>query len=114
MRGLCEDITIDSMFVLEEKVYVFRVDKYWVFEFNQENSEQPLGTLIEGNVEIESKWKGINGTDNRFTIHDNKIVAISSDKWNEMQPNGDITKSEDILPENFDEGLDEQVQIILL
>ena len=104
MMGLCEDITIDSMFVFESKVYVFRVNKYWVFELNQQNSNQPLGPLIEGNIEISSKWKGIDGTDNRFTIHNNKIVAISDNKWTEIQPNGDVIESQDILPEKSDQG----------
>ena len=99
---LCEDIVIDSMFVLEEKVYVFRVDKYWVFELNRQNNDRPLGPLIEGNLKINNKWKGIDGNKNRFTIHDNKIVAISGNKWTEMEPNGDITESKEILSENFE------------
>ena len=90
------------MFVLENKVYVFRVDKYWVFEYNKQNSEKPLGLLIEGNLEISSKWQGIDGNDNRFTVHKNKIAAISGQKWTEMEPNGDISESQDILPENYD------------
>ena len=105
-RGLCENIVIDSMFILEEKVYIFRADKYWVFELNAENSDQPLGPLIEGNVDISNKWKGIEGKENRFTIHDNKIVAISYEKWTKMELNGDIIKSEDIIS---DQGPDSKV-----
>ena len=109
MNSLCEDIQIDSMFVFEEKVYVFRVDKYWIFRFNRNNKERPLGPLIEGNIKISDKWKGIDGNDNRYTIRDNKIVAISYDKWTEMKPNGEIIKSETILPEKVETGEGSQV-----
>ena len=102
MRILCGDLSIESMFVLEEKVYVFRVDKYWIFEFNAQNTEHPLGPLIEGNIKISDKWKGIDGSDNRFTIHNNKIVAISSHKWTEFEINGEISKSENILGPSFE------------
>ena len=100
MKILCEDLSIESMFVLEEKIYVFRVDKYWVFEFNAQNIEYPLGPLIEGNIKISDKWKGIDANHYRFTIRDNKIVAISYDKWNVLELNGDIIGSENIEPEN--------------
>ena len=112
--SLCEDIEIDSMFVFEDKVYIFRVDKYWVFEFNVEKSDQPLGPLIEGDVDISNKWKGIDGKENRFTIRDNKIVAISYEKWTEMEINGDIVKIEDIVPEKTNQETSEVLLFIRL
>ena len=89
------------MFVLESKVYIFRVDKYWVFEYKKQNNEQPLGLLIEGNLEISSKWQGIDVIDNRFTVHNNKIVSISGNKWTELKPNGEVDKAYEITIENL-------------
>ena len=94
------------MITFEEKVYVFRFDKYWVFRLNAKNTDKPLGHLIEAKLDIGFKWKGIDGNKSKFTIRDNKIVAISSDKWNELEPNGEITKSEEVLPQNLDEDSD--------
>ena len=100
------------MFVLQNKVYIFRLDKYWIFELNVDNKEKPLGPLIEGDIKTEDKWKGIDGNKNRFTTHENQIVAIDGHKWTEMQPNGQITKTENILPENIEPGKDDnQVNI---
>ena len=108
MRDLCSDITIDSMFTLKDRVYIFRKDKYWEFKYNQQNSDQPLGQLIEGSIEIHNKWKGYT-PDDRFTVHDNQIVAVSGQKWIEMKPNGQISKTEDISTENFETPSDSQV-----
>ena len=91
------------MFVLQNKVYVFRFEKYWVFEYNEANSEQPFGPLIDGNLEIESQWKGIDGNKNRFTVNDNKIVSIGDKKITKLEPNGKITKTEEIDEENVDD-----------
>ena len=91
------------MFVLQNKVYVFRFEKYWVFEYNEANSEQPFGPLIDGNLEIESQWKGIDGNKNRFTVNDNKIVSIGDKKITKLEPNGKVIKSEELNVENFEE-----------
>ena len=84
------------MFVLQNKVYIYSEEKYWIFQYNEANSEQPLGPLIEGNVEIENQWKGIDGNKNRFTVKDNKIVSIGENKITELEPNGNVIKSEEI------------------
>ena len=91
------------MFVLQNKVYVFRFEKYWVFEYNEANSEQPFGPLIDGNLEIESQWKGIDGNKNRFTVNDNKIVGIGENKIIELETNGKVIKSEELNVEKFEE-----------
>ena len=112
LKDLCDDIEIDSMFELEDKVYVFRVDKYWVFKTNV-NKEKPLGPLIEGNIKISDKWKGMDANDYRFTIRDNKIVAISYEKWNVLESNGEIIKSEDIEPEKSNQETNPEVSEII-
>ena len=103
MKGLCEEKTIDSMITFENKVFVFRIDKYWVFESNEQNSEQPLGPLIEANIYIGSKLKGFNINKSKFTVHNNEIVAITANKWTEFGHNGKISKSGDIEVENIEE-----------
>ena len=96
IRDLCEEETIDSMIVIEKKVFVFRVHKYWVFGLDEKNSAKPLGQLIEGSVQIGSKWKGIDGSKSKFTTHENKLVVISGSKWSELDLNGDVIKTGDI------------------
>ena len=98
MRDLCEEKTIDSMVRYEDKVIVFRREKYWIFQYNSDNEEKPLGPLIKGDVDIGSKWEGIDGSKTKFTIRDNKLVAIDANKWTETD--GEVTKEEEILSGN--------------
>ena len=42
-------------------------------------------------------------TKNRFTVNDNKIVSIGDEKITKLEPNGKITKTEEIDVENVDD-----------
>ena len=99
MKGLCEEMTIDSMFILEEKIYVFHLNNYWIFELNFEDIEQPLGVLVEGKVDISSKWKDINISKSKLTIHDNKLVAITDNEWKQFETDGSVGATGLILDE---------------
>ena len=101
MKGLCDEKTIDSMFIFKNRVYVIRDDKYWVFTLGVDIKKRPFGQLIEANKNIGNKWKGMDGKDNSFTINDNKIIAISDNEVKELKPNGQTTK-ESIVPTKTD------------
>ena len=92
-KVICEEKTIDSIFIFENKVFIFNNDKYWIYELNVQNNDILLGQLIEGNMKIDYKWKGIIGHKSKFTIHYNRIIAITEQKWTELKMNGDIAKT---------------------
>ena len=96
-KDICEEKTIDSMFIFENRVFIFHNDKYWVYELNVGNSGQLLGQLIAGNMNVDYKWKGIIGHKYKFAIHYNRIVAITGHKWTELEIYGEVSKSGSIL-----------------
>ena len=98
-KDVCEEKTIDAMFIFENRIFIFHNDKFWIYEMNVQNSVKPLGQLIEGNMKIDYKWKGIIGHKSKFAIHYNRIIAITGLKWMELEANGEISKSGSITYE---------------
>ena len=100
LMGLCDDVTIDSIITIKEQIFVFRENKFWTFSSSKER-DRPFGPIIEGNVDISQKWKGFKPENSRFTVHNNKIVAISGQEWTEIEINGKVVKSQEILPQKL-------------
>ena len=86
----------------------------------------PLKKTDNAHIEIEEKAvdmsepivvekinEGFDVTKSKFTIYDNKIVAISGNEWRELEPNGKISKKGEIAPTNTQEtdqmAIDEQL-----
>ena len=86
VMGLCEEKTIDSMIIWENKVYIFRLDYYWVFQLKKTKEEMNLVDLplIETKVDISSKWPAIDGSKSKFTFHKNGFIAISGHIWMQL------------------------------
>jgi hypothetical protein len=95
---LCEKKTIDSIFTLNEKIYVFREKKYWIFDSVQKGGK-PLGECIEGNKEVNKKWKGVDVTKSSFAVYKNQIVVIYKHKWSALKTDGKIASSGNVYTE---------------
>ena len=80
------------MFTIEGLIYVFRKNKYWIFESNEgRNRDRPLGPLIEGNVNIDSRWTAIDDPmRSSFAYYNNRIVVIAKDRYYHFGTDGTL------------------------
>jgi hypothetical protein len=98
LKELCEKKTIDGIITAKKKIYVFSEKKYWVFD-SKKKVGKPLGECIEGNKELEKKWKGVDMTKGSFASIKNEIVVLHKHKWTVLKTNGKINSTGTIYEE---------------
>jgi hypothetical protein len=98
MQGLCDKKTIDGIIEVKDQIYVFHEKKYWVFD-SKKKVGKPLGECIEGNKEVEKKWKGIDVTKGSFSVYKNQIVVIDKHKWTVLKTDGKINSTGNVYEE---------------
>ena len=91
-------------------VYVFREGMFWTFN-GKATEDKPIGDLIEGEVVIEQKWKGLNLLNGNFGSFKEELINVYNRELNFLANDGSFrttpifdTEEDDIDYDSYNKG----------
>ena len=92
LENLCQKSNIDSIVPTNDLVYVFRDGMYWTFN-GLANEDKPIGDLVEAQVSIEQKWKGLNLWSGNFGSFKGELINVYNREMNFLANDGSFKSS---------------------
>lgn len=86
IEKLCQNPLVNLALNANGKIYVFRDNKYWIFDTDNKNL---IGTLVFGPATAQDKWEGWDQNNDAFFYdNDRFIMFLPSKRWYSWYPDG--------------------------